>query len=497
MELPIDYEKTLSTIFKKKIVRGTIIATAIALNLSPILCRDILNKNAKLALSFFGCGFAIACCRLPKYDHEEKLKKTYQETDIKLLSTEINGVINYHRTTQEIQNKRNLGSIIERLPEHQIDAFAAEYGVTSILPQYYIEADNDQEPQRQPLVISSDPLRPTIYTEPEADFEWLNTVAYQFTRPQGQRLIEHVLVAGESQSGKSTLIALLLSLIHGAYDHQGLALTINLIDPKYPMSDTAYEPSWKGYGEVMEGMRSAIAELRQRKKTAREAKKLGASIPVFDPYLTILDELDTCYGGGKGYGSDISKDDAVELIGMIKQILNEGAAYNVRFFGIGQSPLSGDNGLSRAAARQAVRIILGDVARAWCTDPQFPFKKLAGDFHDYLQGKLLEGKRVAMVVMGRGEPLVTEIGKISFDKSPGRPDATTQATPEVTPQASPESTNKGEQFDKVFITVLGFLQAHPEKNSPENVRIIWESLTGKPLGEIALNYLYDKLQEKL
>ena len=221
MDLPIDYEKTLTTLFHKKAVRNTVIATAIALNLSPIFCRDILNRNAKFALSLFGVGFAVACCKLPEYDYEEKLKKTYEETDTKLLATEINGKISYHRTKQEIDNKRKLGGLIENLPEHQINSFAAEYGVSDILPQYYIEAEGQEtaQPVNQTIKVDSSVFKTQIDAKQAAtdsDISWLK-----------KAVVESVFIAGKKGSGKSHLMRWLLSAWLGQATEKDLFYVID------------------------------------------------------------------------------------------------------------------------------------------------------------------------------------------------------------------------------------------------------------------------------
>jgi len=234
MKLSIDYDKVSESISKKQVLRGLIISSAIVLNLLPLFTKDLLNKNAKLTLASVGLFSALACCKLPEFEYESKLKDTFEKTSIKQHKVLLTGEVVKLQTLQEISNQQELASEIEKLPDYQIDYFAPKYGVAPLISKYFIESETEEKQSNYETITA--PQQPTIYIPELANAQWIDTLVYEFTAPQGKRLHEHLMINGGTQAGKSTLVSVILGKIINTYQHQGKATQVNLIDPKYPMT---------------------------------------------------------------------------------------------------------------------------------------------------------------------------------------------------------------------------------------------------------------------
>ena len=138
MNISIDYDKVKSSLELKNTLKRLVVGTAIILNLSPLFLKNHINVNARLLLASSGFVFGLCCLKLPNTDYEEKLIKTYKDTALKQQKTVIQGEIVKHQTQLEIKNQQELATTIEKLPEYQIDYFAAKYGVAPILDTNYI-----------------------------------------------------------------------------------------------------------------------------------------------------------------------------------------------------------------------------------------------------------------------------------------------------------------------------------------------------------------------
>jgi energy-coupling factor transporter ATP-binding protein EcfA2 len=197
--------------------------------------------------------------------------------------------------------------------------------------------------------------------EVKPGMEWIVDIAEKACLPLEKRSHQHLKIDGGSQSGKSTLVSLIIALI----SRMEGKLQINLVDPKYPKTQWMIEPSFVGYEQVGDGIDAAIAELENRKKLCLQAAKNKQEQPTFTRYLLIVDEWDNVWGNGKGYANVISKKEAEGIKGNLQRIFKEAAAYNLSLILIGQSPLATDNGFSRSSFNSATRVVLGNEALKW------------------------------------------------------------------------------------------------------------------------------------
>lgn len=501
-EISIDYNKVIESISKKKLLRRLIISSAIITVFLPLFTKDLLTKESKLALAITGSILAGACCKLPKFEYEEKLRKTYEDTQLKQHKLILQGELAKLSTALEISNTQNLADVVEHLPEHQIDYFSQKYGVTAILPQHFIEENsqntfNNSVTEQSISVDKKSISQPTIYCRDAANMQWIDELVNQFCLPQGKRLHEHIMINGGTQAGKSTLVSIILTKIINHYganaysEANGRQVTLNLIDPKYPMTTWIFEPTFTGFENVMNGVQQAINELDNRKKLASNAKKNCQSIPVFNPYLLVVDEWDIVFGNGKGYSNVIGKDDAKDLLAMIKRIICEGAAYDVRVITIGQSPLTTDNGINRSLAKQTTRIVVGQESLSWLQDPGFPFKSDVTNLIDELVPLLKQEKRVALICPNKGAVRVWEIPKIELQDVKEPQDEQTHQEPKTE-----GSEAILEVVDKIVLACNQFHNEYQTYPSKELICELWRDCTGKVLNEKGWDYLSEILKKK-
>jgi hypothetical protein len=347
MELPIDYRQTLNTIFRKKAVRNSIILSAVLLNFSPLFLKDVVNRNAKLALSMAGLGFAIACSRLPKYEHEEKLRKTYEDTETKILKTQIVGHIQRASVREEINNKVELAAHIENLPKSfQTDYFAKEYAVTPLIAQYYIESSEDDEEDQQPIkdtvkVNSSvfDAQLDVRQGETESDISWLK-----------KAVLESCFIAGKKNSGKSHLMKWLLSAWIETTTEKDLFYVIDKhLDPDEPwlkgLSDSVLRSRFfdgsNAIAQIKELHNTLLYRIQNKLTLAKTNSRVRVWIDEIDSYTP--DELETV------------------ISPFIKDVENQGRKYGFTVVVGAHSIKKGEMGIDSSVTGSMLQVLFSSV----------------------------------------------------------------------------------------------------------------------------------------
>jgi hypothetical protein len=290
MNLSIDYEKLLTSKSRKVLTRRLVVCSAIALNLMPLLFKDVLNSNAKLALALSGFVTSLCCLKLPDYEYEQKLIDTYEKTSMKEYKLVLQGEVVKTQAKLEINNQQDLAKTIEHLPEHQIDYFAQKYGVVPILAKYYI--DNDSEENEtvetvQPVVTTSKSIFENVIEKIEKgdsiSLAWLK-----------KAITESCFVAGKKGSGKSHLLRWLLAGFIAQSSDKDLFYVIDKhYDSDSPWVFGVDEAELVKRGRIVDG-KKAIAKISElhdsllnRIENGLTYKKIGSHVRV------IIDEIDS------------------------------------------------------------------------------------------------------------------------------------------------------------------------------------------------------------
>jgi hypothetical protein len=362
------------------------------------------------------------------------------------------------------------------------------YGLDGLIAPSLPSVENSSSSNTNAWLGNQTDIESVTYSEPEPGFDWIFDIVQNSCKPLDKRSNQHFKVDGGSQSGKSTFVSLLIALI-GKLSGE---IAINLVDPKYPMTQWMIQPSFIGYEQVNNGVDAAIQELENRKTQCLQAKKNRQALPEFKRYLLIVDEWDNIWGNGTGYGDVIDVKLAKKIKGKIQRLYKEAAAYNMTVILLGQSPLTTDNGFSRSSFNSATRIVLGNEALKWVQDPGFPFKGCAQQLANELENWIGIGKRVALVVPNLGStPYVESIPLINLDELFNDPQDEKQTDSEN--EFGSESNSELTDIQKVFLVLKNWVSEREIPPTALDVWKAWKELTGQQLDEEALGYLLEKL----
>ena len=465
----ISFEQLLS---KERLLQTMFAASAIAGTFLPVL-NPTLDREVKLLLMVYGLmgasSFTYAC---HKRQRKEKIFNAIDSAQMVSLKAQMANAIAHDSITNKIDGQREVKKHILSLPEEEQAYWAHQFGLQGLIMPPPMMMPSPEAQAQAPSWVDAQVSNPEAveYTppaEPKPQEDWIYTLVEENASPEGERKHHHLVINGGSQSGKSTLFSKILELLNKALNGQ---IITNLIDPKYPKTRWTIRPSFVGFDQVLPGVEQAIAELDRRKEICIKAERAGEEHPKFKRYVLIIDEWDSVWGEGKGYGETITKDDAQLIRSHVLRVLKESAAYEFTLVIIGQSPLSGTTGFSRSDLNSASRLVLGNEALKWVQDPGFPFKSDATDLQALLNYWIGRNARCAVVIPNSGSAFVQAIPKFGVQK-----------------------THNGNSKDwmeemKTWLNELGRVP------SPAEVGEKWHQLTGLRLTEPGLQLLLESLK---
>ena len=165
---------------------------------------------------------------------------------------------------------------------------------------------------------------------------------------------QHYKIDGVTQSGKTTLAEHLLSIMS-----EGNPLVEKLlIDPKYRKG----KPNWsfKPYCSDIEKVPKALDDFGKEIVSRQQSDEDFGELP---PAFFVIDEWDWIF-----------TDHGKAAVTKLRKLIKVGAELGCYALVLGQSPLSGDTGLSTSDFDQMVRISIGKSAIKVLRNPaQFPF----------------------------------------------------------------------------------------------------------------------------
>lgn len=499
---------------------------AIAATLFPVLFTGHVPTGLKTLSLMLGVGCAgtgAAIAGNNSINQRSKWAKNIARAREEQLKSAAAHAVVYQGIQDDIWNDNRVLQLISQLPVEQQAYYLKKYGLEAIAPYELAAAQQmmyDQlgiTPQQVGGVpawaqgsIPVDAVESVEYQEPEITDEWIyDIVGKMIELDPEKRRYQHLIVNGGSQSGKSTLFSKILELFIKGVSGQGEKVQINLCDPKYPKTRWAIAPSFTGFEQVSRGVSVAIAELDNRKKLCIKAAKAGQEQPNFSRYVLIVDEWDSIWGKGKGYGTVIPSKVAEGIRNDVLRIIKEGAAYNFMAVVIGQSPLSEASGFSRSDANSTCRLVLAVEALKWAQDPGFPFQDLKEDLKAEIQVHINNEQRCVLVVPNLSSPYVQGIPKLTIEKlaiattatpveappeAPSKP-AEQQSKAKHDPKIKPRDINQGNSARDLLGEIHAWYKSQPVAPTDAELAAKWKELSGKDLDGKAIAYLRGKLDD--
>jgi hypothetical protein len=160
---------------------------------------------------------------------------------------------------------------------------------------------------------------------------------------------QHYKIEGVSQSGKTTFVEYLLSLLSG----EDPTTEKLLIDPKYRKAkpNWSFAPYCADIAKVPKALEDFVSEVEERQQSETDFADQF-------PKIFVIDEWDWIY-----------TDHGKEALRNLRKLIKVGAELRCYVVLLGQSPLAKDIGLSTSDFDQMVRISIGKVALKVLNNP--------------------------------------------------------------------------------------------------------------------------------
>ncbi|GEM_PF-3487958 len=490
-------------VFQKRLMQAGITLCGVCLPITAALTPN-QSLDAKLWELGLGTLFGGASAYVAKAREDlENRYKAYLELRKDHEKGSIKQEFGFHTATQLMRGELNLAGAVNRLeiPTARLryaDKFQLQ-GLVALPTAETTEEPEDKKPQWLNNPFRYTPASKSKPGEMRATHDWILEIVNEAIAPYDKRNHSHLLINAPTQSGKSTLAATFIGLFAKALN--GRVTTI-VIDPKSSATNWLVPADFMGFEKVANGLRAAISILDERKKQAQKAQQKGLPNPDFERVLVILDEWNIVFGQGKGYADIINKEMAESFLADVQRLLAESAFVNMTLFLIGQSPLSGDNGLSRPMMENATRITLNKTAVRWLNDKDFPNPELKGPFRKQINAWIKEKRRCALIVPMIGEPhceLIPKINLSAFDESIVTSEKDEEVEikepqPEVTKQSTSETPKpRPNLFEVITSWYFGVFEQFGHYPNDETLRQAWFELTKQILSDNALADLRNKI----
>jgi hypothetical protein len=500
-------------LMKERWLMGLFAATAAIATFSPVMFNQQPNSS-KLLQQIWGL-FAGGCFTAAAYTRKQK-EKDYQAiatANHKIVTEHLKGVFAYEQSKQQIDSKRELAAYVNSLPIEERERWTQMYGLHGLVELPQIQEAVIEAPSRQLVGSGFDIPNPEIASVNEdAVQEIINPGAMQLLQqlasehPKYIRLDEqwidelcdaaslhnmsdrsnhHFMLVGGTQSGKSTLAGVIINKI--AAKSQSPAIVVGSA-PKDQVTRwlCKFSRKFDGMESLPSWIRFATEVISSRKQ---EIGQTGGTNGIAELFL-LQDEVDTCYGGGKGFPGLVDKETALNLQALWNYVIKFTAGLKCHGIFMGQSPLSEATGFSRPNLKNICFMALGQMSSYILGKPT-DFLNVKPEVIDIMKDvcELLdrEGVRYALVVPTRSSPFVALIPKFDITALEEKQEA---RSPEVEPKA-PEKTRQGNP--DWYEQLINWAREAEEVPTSQEVKRKWEQLTGQELNEKGVAFLLEKI----
>lgn len=376
-----------------------------------------------------------ACWSQRKKEGFYKAMDTAQELQLK---SHLQGMEAFYAATGKMQRQNNVVAwILRNTPQWQWERREHEFGLQGLFPRMEqpVEAialpDSLELPT--PAIAPIAPAEVERVTRPpmsaqlmglaqaapeyvRLDPNWIDELCDAASNPNmSKRFNHHFYISGETQSGKSTIAGVIINKIAAKSSQPA---TVIGSDPKDGVTSWLCQFSWKfdGWASLDDWIDFAFDQAEKQKNTYSQSPDVGE-------IFFIQDETDSAFNNGKGYlgfrgaVKKVQAEQAARLQSLWNFLVKYMAGCRGHFIGLGQSPLSGDTGLSRPAYKSVCFLALGSTANYIFDHPQ-DFLNINKDAMEVLQTAyelmVKDGQRCALVIPMRGNPYVALIPQFNI-----------------------------------------------------------------------------------
>lgn len=370
------------------------------------------------------------------------------------------------------------------------------------------------------------------------DNKWVLELIESATHPNlAKRTNHHFMFVGGTQSGKSTLAGV---IARGIAQRSCKPAIVACHDAKKTPGKKDITRWLCKFTYKIDGYENAHnwVELLEQLATNQfeKASDAGGNEPIAEA-IFMQDEINTCYGKGKGYGRKISEDTAKDLLAQwLFIVTNLAGCYGHGFF-MGQSPLLTETGFSGTASDQTCYVAINKSTIDYILEPKNRSNYLRNCSEEIVKifseaSNLLtkEGIRYCLVRPTDGNPYIAIMpqfdvegilsGRIDTSKlenmikqeetnndaeivekdepepEPEPPASTTeQQVGNISPAFEQEQSSSDIQviFNRMKEWIIECHKQIGKKPTPQHIKQAWEQESGQVLSEAALLYLLEKL----
>jgi len=480
---------------------------------SALLFASSLDKLSKVMLTTTGvAGLACYTINCKASEKVRKVDNALEAVQWDSLKYQLKEEEEVYQLAAEIEGtKRKVELILNRADSWEENYWAKHAGVAANMPPSYQELTSEPVEQPTRLGIPSPEIATISQSEVDGivspgelvkleqlsaafpqyirvDERWIDELCDAASNPNmSKRYNHHFCITGETQSGKSTIAGVIINKVAAK---SASPATIIGNDPKDGVSRwlCKFSHRFDGVETIDNWIQFAFQKANDQKKAySKNPKEVGEM-------FFVQDEVDSVYNGGKGFlgflGADkkVQASQAQSLQSLWNFLIKYTAGAKGHYIGIGQSPLSGDTGLSRPAYKSCCFIALGNTAN-YIFDHPGDFLNVNKEIQEVLQQAFEmmtnAGQRCALVIPMRGNPYVALIPQFDVDGYQ------TEVSLPVTQIETDERTFK--TSDQLMEEMIAWMQSLDELPSPQAIASKWESLSSKPPSEKLLKIILEKL----
>lgn len=456
-----------------------------------------------------------ACASQRKKEGFYKAMDTAQELQLK---THLQGMEAFYSATGKMQRQNNVVKwILQNTPQWQWARREHEFGLQGLFPRMEQPAIAPHSLENgltipTPAISSISPAEVERVTRPpmsaqlvglaeaapeyvRLDPHWIDELCDAASNPNmSKRFNHHFYLSGETQSGKSTLAGVIVNKI--AARSSAPAKVIGS-DPKDGVTNWLCQFSYRfdGWSALNDWVDFAFDQAEQQKNAYAQSPDVGE-------IFFLQDEVDSAFNDGKGYlgfrgaVKKVQAEQAARLQSLWNFLVKYMAGCKGHFIGLGQSPLSGDTGLSRPAYKSVCFIAMGSTANYIFDHPQDFLnvnKDVMEDLKMAYELMVKDGQRCALVIPMRGNPYVALIpqfdipGKRWSQSEPSLASLSTESTPNHSlenPQEQDIQLSDQWYQDLQFWAISLVREPSPQELAQKFYELTQYELTSEGLGEL-------------
>lgn len=551
-------------VIQRRFVQAALIVSAVSF---PATAAFVPNqpKGWKLAQLGMGTLLGVASAYVSKIREEGELRfESHLKLNREVYKSEVKNRYGKDQIIGEVVRDSSVKSAliknIDKITLQGVFAYAEKYGIpqaifTDLLPPPPASDEEEYTSTERELKTlgiakpNQDILDICVNKTAAAVFKQLSARYPEYVRLDGKWVLElikassehnmkkrsnhHFMISAETQSGKSTLAGVLARGI--AERSQQPAVIAGHDAKKIPgkkditrwLCDFTDGYKIDGYANTEKWSDLLHSLMAEQFDKASEA---GGAMDGLREIVFIQDEMNTIYGEGKGYGKIVTPEMAKSLQGEWLYLITQLAGMRGHGIFMGQSPLSGETGISRPQLKNLCFIAMGQTSSYILENPKNFLNHVSDEVLQVLKQACemfeKEGLRYALIRPTRGNAYVAIIpefdvegilnGTVDIEVIRDDEEEVTYETQEKTPKTdhseaipatvAPWQIQKETEaggvskppveiiFEKMQKWVEMCYMQYGRYPQPQHIRQVWESESGQTLSEAGLKHLLERLR---